>query len=409
MRQTFIAYHHWVLFAILVVSAAIIASAAAWNLSFALEAPQRSIDAYMIFLGGLTLLVVLPLISLDVFLDRAITSRVWIECVWVGTLVLFHLPGAIASTALLASSCDPFGLAYMNPASACSSYKLLQAFSWISTGNLLLYLSVLLCFAILHARKDSSVWHAHVRAFDWCALSSPPTSPAARFNTDILVAPRPRVPPLTIPTAGSPFGPGYTVEHLSDAQSGTLPSEYVSQTRYVPQQQQQTLYPAHVQPYVPPAAGESPSDPPTPLTFYKRKRPPPLDIPQPPTVPLSPPSAPALSVRQHVQSGPSAAPAHRAAGPRPLPSRIVSDPVVSPSAGAVPPTALSATRSPPGSGRPARPSGPRTLTRTIVDSVRRPSVELGEIGNARPRLSVDAVGCTPRTSGEGKHRPLVRR
>ncbi|VDB82722.1 unnamed protein product [Peniophora sp. CBMAI 1063] len=403
MHQTFIAYHHFALFAILVVSAAIIASAAAWNLSFALEAPQRSVDAYMIFLGGLTLLVVLPLISLDVFLDRAITTRVWIECLWVGALCIFHLPGSIASTALLSPSCDRFGIVYMNPASACSSYKLLQAFSWITTGNLLLYLSVLLCFAILHARKDSSVWHAHVRAFDWCTLSSPPASPAARFNTDILVAPRPRVPPLTIPTAGSAFGPGYTVEHLSDTQSGTLPSEYVSSTRYVPQQQQQTLYPAHVQPYLP-SATASPSSPPTPLMFYKRKRPPPLDIPEPPAIPMSPPAAPAPPMRQHVQSGPSAAPAHRTAGPRPLPSRIVSDPVVSPNAGAVPQSAgLSATRNPPGSGRPARPSGPRTLTRTSVDSVRRPSAELGD---GRPRLSIDTGA---RASREGVQRPVVRR
>ena len=63
-------------------------------------------------------------------------------CVWYRLLLtrcgaeVYFAAGSIASTSLLSSSCDdPFALAYTSPASACSSYKLLQAFSWISTGN----------------------------------------------------------------------------------------------------------------------------------------------------------------------------------------------------------------------------------------------------------------------------------
>jgi len=50
---------------------------------------------------------------------------------------------------------------------SCTSVKLLMAFSWICTANLFLYLIFLVGSALLHQKRDNTVWSAQVRSYPW--------------------------------------------------------------------------------------------------------------------------------------------------------------------------------------------------------------------------------------------------
>ncbi|KAI0286547.1 hypothetical protein BC826DRAFT_80308 [Russula brevipes] len=163
---------HWYrysVFVLAIISNAIICSAAAWNLSISQSADlhtQSHINIYMVFLGAFTLLAVIVLLFIDILSMRAITGRVWVECLWVDFLLLLHLVGAtIVTSNLPHAMCTP--RAERIDRNSCSSVKLLMAFSWICTTSLLIYLIFLVVSSILHQKRDDTVWGAQVRSYPW--------------------------------------------------------------------------------------------------------------------------------------------------------------------------------------------------------------------------------------------------
>jgi len=173
MQNPLLVYsYRYYLFVITIISNAIICSAAAWNLPISQNAnlhTQSHIDSYMIFLGALSLLVLLSMLFADVFSRRAFTGRVWVECLWIDFLWLLHFLGSIiVTTNLPRDMCLPqVERVYVN---SCASVKLLMAFSWICTINLFIYLVFLVGSAIVHQRRDGAVWSAQVRSYPWYHL-----------------------------------------------------------------------------------------------------------------------------------------------------------------------------------------------------------------------------------------------
>ncbi|THH20368.1 hypothetical protein EW146_g958 [Bondarzewia mesenterica] len=238
MRKAMLLYYRYFLFALLVVGDAVICSAGVWNLSLAQAAGSRArLDPYMIYLGAFSLVVVLPIVFLDVFWKRAITGRVWFECVWVGLLSVLHLAGAAAVTAtfprVMCSS-----QVKRATIDSCTSTKLLEAFAWTCTicrkcllhgtlnpagsrSSVLLavsvHLFVLVFSAVVHHSLDDTVWHATVRTYPWyrhafCQqIHTPPHSPVKHHHSS-LVAPQPRRP-VNLPTE-SELGARYQIEYL---------------------------------------------------------------------------------------------------------------------------------------------------------------------------------------------------
>ncbi|KAI9430510.1 hypothetical protein H4582DRAFT_2016233, partial [Lactarius indigo] len=199
----FLYLFRYFLFAITVISDAIICSAAAWNLPIAKNAnlhTQQQVDIYMIFLGALSLLLVIPMVFIDIFSHRAITGRVWVECLWIDFLWLLHLIGVIFVTAFLPHDmCTP--QAKFIDGDSCTSAKLILAFSWICTINLFTYLVALVVSAVLHYKQDYTVWSSHVRSYPWYSHSlahklgnRPSSQPPRHQHQAPISAPQPRRP-----------------------------------------------------------------------------------------------------------------------------------------------------------------------------------------------------------------------
>ncbi|KAI0050914.1 hypothetical protein FA95DRAFT_1603186 [Auriscalpium vulgare] len=284
----FVAYRAF-LFGLLVVSNAVICSAGVWSLTQAQTAHLAThVQAYMIFLGAFSLLLVLPVIFIDIFTKHAISGRVWVECAWMTLLAIFHIAGAAAVTATLPrdlctaqgtlsdhrSQRDELTLHHLQ------SKLLLEGFAWICTTNLLVYLCLLLISTALHARDDDTVWHASVKSYPWyihfpCRqLKSRPGSPTSlpfspsRIVTSPLPAPRPQHPMADFSR--------YQIEPLSlsaDAQSlekpvppmPAPPAQHVMQQTRGATAPRLGLYPLHIQSALvapagaPAGAGPSPS------------------------------------------------------------------------------------------------------------------------------------------------------
>ncbi|KAI0247470.1 hypothetical protein BJV78DRAFT_915230 [Lactifluus subvellereus] len=194
-------FYRYSSFAITIVSNAVICSAAAWNFPIAKNAnlpAQLHVDTYMVFLGAFSLLVVIPSLFADMFSQRFITGRVWVECLWVDLLWLLHVVGTVVVTTTLPRGiCTP--QAEHIDGNSCTSAKLIMAFSWICTINLFIYLVFLVISAVLHQKQDDSVWSAQVRSYPWYQhfychkLGSSPEIPPRDHQVPI-VAPQPRRP-----------------------------------------------------------------------------------------------------------------------------------------------------------------------------------------------------------------------
>ncbi|KAI9443649.1 hypothetical protein H4582DRAFT_1926513 [Lactarius indigo] len=262
MALSFFLYlFRYFLFAITVISDAIICSAAAWNLPIAKNAnlhTQQQVDIYMIFLGALSLLLVIPMVFIDIFSHRAITGRVWVECLWIDFLWLLHLIGVIFVTAFLPHDmCTP--QAKFIDGDSCTSAKLILAFSWICTINLFTYLVALVVSAVLHYKQDYTVWSSHVRSYPWYSHSlahklgnRPSSQPPRHQHQAPISAPQPRRPIQLPARAVLSFVHKVEQMHVPDQDPGDpAPDRRVSQ----PAMQQTTapparltvLYPLHIQ------------------------------------------------------------------------------------------------------------------------------------------------------------------
>jgi len=268
MELSFLVHvYRYYLFAITIVSNAIICSAAAWNLPISQNiAPHTHVHivVYMIFLGAFSLLVVIPMLFVDIFAKRPFTGQVWVECLWIDFLWLLHFVGAIIVTIQL-----PHDMCTLQAESidgnSCTSVKLLMAFSWICTINLFTYLVFLVFSSILHQTRDDTVWSSQVRSFPWylhiyCHTleSSPELSPRERHAP--IPAPQPRRPIRLLRL--SVLSSLYRAERTPDRESGiiersapqmTVPQERPTVAVAVPTT---TLYPLHVQTALAPTESE---------------------------------------------------------------------------------------------------------------------------------------------------------
>ncbi|KAI0299652.1 hypothetical protein B0F90DRAFT_1727493 [Multifurca ochricompacta] len=254
MGTTFIVYlYRYYLFAITIVSNAIICSAAAWNLPIAQSAnlpTQSHVDIYMIFLGAFSLLVVIPLVFTDAFFQRAITGHVWVECLWIDFLWLLHIVGSVLVTTLLPRDmCTPQVKSV--DGNSCVSSKLILAFSWICTINLFIYLIFLVASAILHHKRDSSVWGAQVRSYPWYLhlyrhrLASGASLPDPLHRHQVhLPAPQPRRP-IQLPTQAVPSSM-HAIEHTLGQQRPGSPTTESRMLEARPTTLT-SLYPLHIQ------------------------------------------------------------------------------------------------------------------------------------------------------------------
>ncbi|PSR94090.1 hypothetical protein PHLCEN_2v4518 [Hermanssonia centrifuga] len=83
---------------------AVIASVAAWDYGMAHETGHnQQIDAYLIFLGILGVIYIIPIAAVDILRKNAVPNRVWFECLWVGVFWVLEL-GASAVTANASNS-----------------------------------------------------------------------------------------------------------------------------------------------------------------------------------------------------------------------------------------------------------------------------------------------------------------
>lgn len=189
--------YRYFLFAAFIVCNAIICSVAAWNYSLAhYTGLDLHVDIFLIFLGVLGVAFLLPVLFIDIFRKNAVASKVWFECVWVAVFWVLELAGAAAVTAIVPNElCLPDSEAIAMY--ACTSTRVLLAFSWLITVLLLIYLVALAVAAVSHHEDDSSVWTASVRFYPWyqirSSLGSAPPSPTRDWQRPLaLAAPQPK-------------------------------------------------------------------------------------------------------------------------------------------------------------------------------------------------------------------------
>ncbi|TFY57880.1 hypothetical protein EVG20_g8370 [Dentipellis fragilis] len=181
---------------LLVVCNAIICSAGVWNLSLAQSVGSSPpVDAYMVFLGAFSLVLILPVTFFDVFAKHAWTGWVGTECVWVTLLWIFHLAGAAAVTALLPTLMCNVQME-RTISDSCTSTRLLQVPAWICAIALTIYVVLFATAVSIHRRRNPTIWYASVRTYPWFdhlrsqsqQIKSAPASPIA------VLAPRPTRP-----------------------------------------------------------------------------------------------------------------------------------------------------------------------------------------------------------------------
>jgi hypothetical protein len=267
----FLYLYRYFLFAITITSNAIICSAAAWNLPLAKNTnlhTQQQVDVYMIFLGSFSLLFVIPMVFVDVFSRRAISGRVWVECLWIDFLWLLHLIGVIFVTSFLPHDmCTPQAK-FVN-GDSCTSARLIVAFSWICTVNLSIYLVSLVVSAMLHYKKDPTVWSSQVRSYPWNPhshlhkLGSRSSLPPPRHHPQAPIsAPQPRRPIQLPARAVLSFVHKVEQMHVPAQDPGDPPPERRVSQRAIQHTNAASprltvLYPLHIQA----VWGTSPADP----------------------------------------------------------------------------------------------------------------------------------------------------
>jgi len=188
--------YRYVLFVFFVICNAIICSVAVWNHGLPeVTGHDYQIDAFLIFLGALGVVFIIPTAAVDLFRRNAVPSRVWFESLWVGLFCLMELAGASALTANLSNmSCSSVA----NTMDVCTSSLVMLSFAWLITVLLLVYLLALTLSAILHQEDGVAVWHSSVRFFPWYAtrasLNSAPASPTRQWKKPLQLSAQPRPP-----------------------------------------------------------------------------------------------------------------------------------------------------------------------------------------------------------------------
>ncbi|GJE95203.1 hypothetical protein PsYK624_113840 [Phanerochaete sordida] len=262
--------YRYVLFVFFVICNAIICSVAVWNHGLPeVTGHDFQIDAYLIFLGALGVVFIIPTVAIDLFRRHAVPSRVWFECLWVGIFCLMELAGAAALTANQSNmSCSSAA----NTMDVCTSSLVMLAFGWLITVMLLVYLLALTLSAILHHDDGVPVWQTSVRFFPWFAtrasLASAPASPTRQWKKPLQLStePRPQMrqavleqPARPVPRAEPSYEPSRPAPPPPRVQPPLVSAEPAS------------LYPATLKSSLPPMPHAA-SDAPPPLGDWPRRR-----------------------------------------------------------------------------------------------------------------------------------------
>lgn len=267
--KNFITPSRYAFFALFVIFNAVICTAAVWNFGIAkLLGRALAADVYLAIMSAFAMIFFFVITLVEMMRQDAVTTRVWFECLWVGVFCLLELGGAVTITAIGPPMlCEESLSATAN--NACTSTRVVMAFTWLCTLFSLGYLLVLSIAAFICSRDDPSVWDAAVRRYRWqdmCReIKSCPNSPTLpRFISKpaLIKAPQPRRPaPKDLYLAHrSGISAEYKIEHYQPKPAAAtttdrtvLPApssrapEYMRQlTRDAP-----TLYPQHMETYAP--------------------------------------------------------------------------------------------------------------------------------------------------------------
>jgi len=202
----------YLVFVMFLISNAIIASVAVWNLS--LNVVAREISTYLIVLGAVGLVFIFTVIFSDLFGKDLLISRVWFELLWVILFFVMELAGATTLTARKGQVCN-----LNSSVMSCVPTQVLQAFTWICAICLLAYFILLLVSATLKYKDDATIWNCSVRKIIWQQTKTTAfLPPLPRFHTQVpvIAAPGPqRI--VTIPEAVLSYRSGlslsYEIEH----------------------------------------------------------------------------------------------------------------------------------------------------------------------------------------------------
>jgi len=213
----------YLVFVVFVVSNAITASAAAWNLSIvegiAGDVASTGISIFLIVLGALGLIVIFTVIFFDLWEKDIFISRIWFELSWVVLFFMMELGGAAAITA------QNNGQVCNSPSlvSLCASIVVLQGFTWICAILLFGYFILIFILTVLKYKDDSAIWCWTVRKLIWqhthktVIPPSLPPLPSFRTYEPGIVAPRPRRI-TTVPDPDLSYRSGlgfdYQIEHF---------------------------------------------------------------------------------------------------------------------------------------------------------------------------------------------------
>ncbi|KDQ33202.1 hypothetical protein PLEOSDRAFT_1110448 [Pleurotus ostreatus PC15] len=341
-----------VLFAFFIVCNAIICSGAVWNLSLMQPLGWRmEVNVYLIVIGAIAVTFSFALMFCELLRPNGFTSLVWVECAWVTLFLVLELAGASAFLAIVpALTCQPLGVpARLNDgrrsrlltrvSGACSSTRLVLAFTWICSLMLLIYVCFLTISAVIQSKDDPKIWVSSVRHLRWSEerrqLSSAPPSPTRpRFikKNPSIVAPRPRrvLQAPNIYAYRSGLSDDYQIEHFqppnaiqsepvepepalllrNDSQPPVNYNAYPAVSFY-PQYMQSAITPA-IHQQLPPEQQAGPSSPP-PLGDWPRR-----DVLSHPAKPKRRPAPPLddeLAAIANLTS-PSASHTRRPSGPR---------------------------------------------------------------------------------------------
>jgi len=205
----------YLVFLAFIISNAIVASVAVWNLSIVeaskfFSATVTSVDIYLIVLAALGLLIIFPIIFSEILGKKVFFSRVWFELLWVGLFGLMILIGASLITSLSSRElCVPSIISNFVSSAAqvspCPSAQVLGVFTWTPAIFLLSYFTLLFLLTLVKAREDGTVWQSDVLDISWQKTfgvikraSMVPTLPEFRCKGPVIYAPKPRyiIPPL---------------------------------------------------------------------------------------------------------------------------------------------------------------------------------------------------------------------
>ncbi|TFK54985.1 hypothetical protein OE88DRAFT_1653581 [Heliocybe sulcata] len=267
--RSLLLYLRALVFGLFIVCNAIICSVGVWHFSLAqMISYNPPVDIYLIFLGALGLLFIFSVIWIDMVRKTAVTSRVWFECAWTGVFWVMELAGTAALTASVPTTIMCSSNAALVAPQACTSTKVLLAFTWLIMIIMLVYAVTLTMLAVVHQKQNTDVWHTGVRAFCWFGshenLESPTVSSTRPGRSDAAaLQPQPRHIPPPIFTRFSLQAaeknpamnvlPGRTSPPPSHAYPARQHMRQASATNHV------SLYPQHIQKNLPTTYAASPS------------------------------------------------------------------------------------------------------------------------------------------------------